>query len=102
MAGDADRVNDFLTDLSTRTEKAGKEERIAMEVFAKDKLGLSSVEDYDSSYVMNLLREKQLNLDSKVVGEYFPADYVVPEVLKIYQILLGIIYKIYNTNIINY
>jgi Zn-dependent oligopeptidase len=45
---------------------------------------------WDYRYYDRLFVEKSLKLNDSLVKEYFPVDVVVPEILEIYQKLLGV------------
>jgi Zn-dependent oligopeptidase len=46
--------------------------------------------DYDLSFYSNIYKSKYLNLDEKIVKNYFPSNYSIPQILKVYANLFGI------------
>ena len=46
--------------------------------------------DYDISFYSNMYKTKFLNIDEKIIQDYFPSNYTIPQILKIYGDLFGI------------
>ena len=50
----------------------------------------TSLFDYDISFYSNIYKSKFLNIDEKIIQSYFPSNYSIPQILKIYGNLFGI------------
>jgi len=96
MAKTAQRVNEFLDDLQARLTPVGHAERDKLLMLKKeecakhgfpfdDKLYL-----WDWRYLDRLFTEQALDLDTSLLKQYFPVDFIVPTILQIYQDLLGV------------
>jgi Zn-dependent oligopeptidase len=56
----------------------------------------SPLAPWDIAYVSNLLKIKKFNVDDEIIREYFPAEYVVNQVLEIYSTLLSVNFRRIN------
>lgn len=55
---------------------------------------LSSLNNYDISYYSNIYKKKYLNLDEKIIKEYFPSNYTIPKIIEIYADIFNIKIKL--------
>lgn len=95
MSGSFQAVDDFLTNLQTKLERAGKDDYETLLQLKKDhctKLGIDfdgKLNAWDTGFYGNeLLKTK--GVDSEKIREYFPLDHVVSTTMEIYQELLGL------------
>lgn len=55
---------------------------------------LSYLNDYDIAYYSNIYKKKYLDLDEKIIKTYFPSNYTIPKIIKIYADIFGIKIKL--------
>lgn len=95
MSGSFQAVDEFLTNLQTKLEAAGKDDYETLLQLKKDhckKMGVDfdgKLNAWDTGYYGNELL-KAMGVDSEKTREYFPLDHVVNTTLEIYQELLGL------------
>mmetsp|Transcript_12431 Transcript_12431/g.18642 ORF Transcript_12431/g.18642 Transcript_12431/m.18642 type:complete len:734 (+) Transcript_12431:48-2249(+) len=95
MSGSFQAVDEFLTNLQTKLEAAGKDDYETLLQLKRDQCkDMDIVFDgklnaWDTGYYGNeLLKSK--GVDSEKIREYFPLDHVVSTTMEIYQELLGL------------
>lgn len=88
MAKSPKDVEIFLDRLAKKLRPLGEQEIKTMEEMKK-----GPIMAWDWRYYDNLIKKTRHELDDQKVKEYFPADAVTTEMLKIYQELLGVIFK---------
>ena len=54
--------------------------------------------DYDISYYSNMYKKKFLNIDEKIIKEYFPSNYTIDKIINIYADLFDINIKLIKGN----
>ena len=92
MAKSAKTAQDFLDDLYTKIKPIGLKERDRLLELKKEEckeLGREydpTFYAWDYRYYDRLYVEKNLSLNDEKVKEYLPAEHVVQEMLKIYQV----------------
>ncbi len=92
MAQTPDKVLTFLDTLYAYAyPNAKKEIEKLAELARKD--GIDQLEKWDIAYYMNLLKEKELNLDEEKLKAYFPLEKVIKGVFDIAQKLYGLQFK---------
>jgi Zn-dependent oligopeptidase len=93
MAKDPDRVIAFLSGLQKPLHgKAVSEVGELMKLARKD--GVSgALQQWDYSFYAERLRQTRYALSQTEVQQYFPVDYVLPEVMRLYSQLLGVRFK---------
>ena len=89
MATSEENVKNFLEDLYKKAYPAAAKEWKAMEDFAADQLGLSTMEKWDTAYVSEKLKQAQLELDEQQLKPYFPLEKVRAGVFEIAGKLYG-------------
>ena len=95
MSGSFQAVDEFLTNLQTKLEVAGKDDYETLLQLKKDhckEMGVDfdgKLNAWDTGYYGNeLLKSK--GVDSEKISEYFGLDHVVSTTMEIYQELLGL------------
>ena len=90
MATSEENVKNFLEDLYKKAYPPAAKEWKAMEDFAADQLGLSTMEKWDTAYVSEKLKQAQLELDEQQLKPYFPLEKVRAGVFEIAGKLYGL------------
>lgn len=90
MATSEENVNSFLEDLYKKAYPAAEVEWKEMEDFASDNLGLDNLENWDTTYVSEKLKQAQLELDEQKLKPYFPLENVKKGVFDIAGKLYGL------------
>ena len=82
MADSPAQVMDFLTDMATRAKP--------FEAFARDTLGLNTLEAWDLAYVSEKLRVARYAFSEQEVKRYFPEPKVLAGLFGLIEILFGV------------
>lgn len=90
MAGSGARAVSFEEDLTERTRPVWEKEVEALEAFARDTLGLPSMEPWDVSYVTERLRLARFDLDAELLRPYFPLDRVLEGLWELSRRIFGV------------
>jgi oligopeptidase A len=90
MAGSGDRAVAFEADLTGRTRPVWHREMEALETFARQELGLPSLEPWDVSFCVERLRLARYELDAEALRPYFPLDRVLEGLWELSKQLFGI------------
>jgi oligopeptidase A len=90
MAGSGARAVAFEEDLTERTRPVWEREMEALEAFAREELGLPSLEAWDVSYCVERLRLARYDLDSEALRPYFPLDRVLEGLWEITRRVFGV------------
>ena len=90
MAGSGARAVAFEEDLTDRTRPVWEREMAALEAFARDELGLPSLEPWDVAYSVEKLRLARYDLDAEALRPYFPLDRVLEGLWALSNRLFGI------------
>jgi thimet oligopeptidase len=99
MAKDADTVMKFLRELVEKTNEALERDFESIRALKKEEMekrGLPydpTIWSYDFRYYVNMIDEKKYNLNQDLIQQYFPVEHVTEEMLKIYQEVLGLVFK---------
>jgi Zn-dependent oligopeptidase len=99
MSGSYQAVDDFLTNLQTKLEVAGKEDYNALLQLKEEHCKESGVDfdgvlnAWDTGFYGNRLLKTTYGVDAEAIREYFPLDHVVATTLDIYQELLGLTFE---------
>lgn len=96
MAKDPKAVEAFLSRMRSRLDPLGREDLTVLASLKRAMEGRASdgaVHAWDWRYYDNLLRKTKYEVDSERVREYFPTDLVVPQMLAVYQKLLGLEFR---------
>jgi len=87
MADSPAQVLAFLEDLARRAKPHGERDRAELEAFARDELGLPTLEAWDVSYASEKLRAKRYAFSDQEVKEYFPEDAVLAGLFRLVETL---------------
>ena len=96
MSGSYQAVDDFLSNLQSKVEAAGKDDYQTLLGLKEEYCKEHGIEfdgilnAWDSSFYDNRLLKTKYGVDSEKIKEYFPLDHVVETTLGIYQELLGL------------
>ncbi|MGY8922458.1 MAG: M3 family metallopeptidase, partial [Flavobacteriales bacterium] len=89
MAKSEKKVKFFLDNISEKAHPAAKKEWMDMEVFAANKLGITSLKKWDTSFVAEKLKQAKFNLNEQELKPYFPLK-------KVLSGLFEIVERLYN------
>lgn len=90
MAGSGARAVAFEEDLTARTRPLWEKEVEALEAFARQELGLPSLEPWDMVYTMERLRLARYDFDAELLRPYFPMDRVLEGLFGVAERLFGV------------
>ncbi|MFH1644710.1 MAG: M3 family metallopeptidase [bacterium] len=96
MAKNTKTVDNFLTELATKTQKKELKE---FEVMSKElPEGVELTQDgkfypWDYSFVKEQYKKKHFNVDENEISEYFPVQKTIDGIFNIYQQFLGLEFK---------
>jgi oligopeptidase A len=93
MADTPQQVLGFLEDLAQRARPFAERDREELLAFAREELGLSSLEAWDVAYASEKLRAKRYAFSDNEVKQYFPEDVVLAG-------LFGLVEKLYGVGIV--
>lgn len=93
MADDPKQVLGFLNDLLHKSRPKAKQERLALENYAKQK-GLvgkdETLQAWDLAYVSEKQKQEQYDIDTEALRVYFPIDKVLSGLFEIAKRLFGV------------
>jgi thimet oligopeptidase len=98
MAKDSITVNNFVNDLIAKLMPASKKDLVVIENHAK-KLGISKLEDCDTAYVANKLKQDIYGQDEETLRSYFETNHVIKTMFDTFSSLLSIDFKTQNTTL---
>ena len=90
MAQTPRQVIEFLRDLAARARPFAERDLEELRSFAKDELGLQTLESWDLAYASEKLRAKRYAFSDNEVKQYFPETQVLPEMFQLVQNLYQI------------
>jgi oligopeptidase A len=90
MVGTGARAVQFEQDLAARTRPVWEREMAALQAFARDELGLHTLEPWDVAYSVERLRLARYDLDAETLRPYFPLDRVLEGLWELSGRLFGI------------
>ena len=90
MAQSEKNVKSFLDNLNQKAQTAAKNEWNTMVNFAKERLGIETVEKWDIAYVAEKLKKETLDLDEQLLKSYFSLDNVLDGLFTIVKKLYGL------------
>ncbi|MBB6251027.1 M3 family metallopeptidase [Nitrospirillum iridis] len=90
MARSGTEVVDFLRDLAARARQPAEADKAQLQAFARDTLGLETLEPWDNGYVAEKLRQALHNVDDQKVKAYFPLPRVLDGLLALLRDVFGI------------
>jgi len=90
MAETPDQVIHFLEDLAKRARPFAEHDLVELRAFAKEELGLDTVEAWDVTYASEKLREKRYAFSEQEVKQYFPEPKVIEGLFRVVQTLFAV------------
>ncbi len=90
MAKSPAKVKDFLNHLLETALPAAKREFEELSAFAKEKLGISDLQKWDSAYVSEKWRQQRFNFDEELLKPYLALDASVKGVFEVARKLFGL------------
>ncbi len=90
MAESPEQVLEFLNDLARRAGPQAQEEFAELSEYARDELGLETLEPWDVAYASEKLREARHAISQEQLRPYFPAPQVVDGLFQVVERLYGI------------
>ncbi|MFP4079497.1 MAG: oligopeptidase A [Ectothiorhodospira sp.] len=92
MADSPEQVTGFLEDLAQRAGPAARHELDSLQAFARERLGLDTLEAWDLSFASERLRQHAFQLSQEDLKPYFPVDRVL-------QGLFDLVERLYQVRI---
>lgn len=93
MAESPEQVLDFLNDLARRALPQAKEEFAELDAYARDELGMATLEPWDVAYASEKLREARHAISQEQLRPYFPAPRVVDGLFQVVERLYGVSFE---------
>jgi oligopeptidase A len=90
MAETPRQVTGFLEDLAARARPYAENDLTELRAFAKQELGLDTLEAWDVSYASEKLRQQRYAFSEQEVKQYFPEPKVVEGLFRVAQSLFGV------------
>lgn len=90
MANSPQEVIAFLEDLGQRARTFGEQDYAELRAFAKDTLGLDTLEAWDTTYASEKLREQRYAFSEQEVKQYFPEDKVISGLFHLVERLFAV------------
>jgi len=90
MAKDPGRVMDFLSGLQRPLHQKAVNEVAGLTRLARKDGVTGALQPWDYAFYAERLRQTRYALSQNVVQQYFPVDYVLPQVMRLYSQLLGV------------
>lgn len=90
MAETPDQVIHFLEDLAKRARPFAEHDLVELSAFAKDELGMNTLEAWDVTYAAEKLREKRYAFSEQEVKQYFPEPKVIEGLFRVVQTLFAV------------
>ncbi|WP_101927328.1 MULTISPECIES: M3 family metallopeptidase [Luteimonas] len=90
MATGPDEVQTFLRDLAARATPHARQDRAELEAFARDTLGLDTLEPWDIAWASDKLRQARYSYSAQTVKQYFTEDRVLAGLFDVVQALYGL------------
>jgi len=90
MAQGPDEVIAFLRDLARRAKPFAERDFAELCAFARDELGLVSVEPWDIAYASEKQKSARYAYSEQDVRQYFPEDQVLPGLFRVVETIYGL------------
>ena len=90
MADTPAQVMDFLSDLAARAKPYAQADRAELEAFARDQLGLETLQAWDLSWVSEKLKQARYSYSALEVKQYFTEDRVLAGLFAVIKDLYGL------------
>lgn len=91
MAGSAERAAGFLRDLAARTRPFWQRETAALREFAGERLGIDTLEPWDTAFVAERMRRASFELDEEELRPFFPLPRVLEGLWEVTRRLFGVV-----------
>jgi oligopeptidase A len=90
MAKTVSEVDQFLTDFAKRAQTHGQKDWEELQHFAKEHLGLSTLEPWDMAFASEQLKQVRYAFSENEVKQYFPLPKVLDGLFGLVQTLFGV------------
>jgi oligopeptidase A len=90
MADSPSQVLGFLEDLAVRARPHAERDLAELREFAREELGLATLEAWDLAYASEKLRQKRYAFSDQEVKRFFPEDAVLTGLFRLVQTLYGV------------
>ncbi|MCA0392499.1 MAG: M3 family metallopeptidase [Proteobacteria bacterium] len=90
MADTPDEVLRFLRDLAARAQPHARRDRIELETFAREQLGLDTLEAWDLGYASERLKQARYSFSAQEVKQYFTEPAVLSGLFSVIHDLYGL------------
>ncbi len=90
MADSPTQVLDFLRDLGSRAKPHAQQDRAELEAFAREQLGLATLEAWDLGYVSEKLKQARYSFSAQDVKRYFTEPTVLAGLFDVIHDLYGL------------
>nr|MCW1953440.1 M3 family metallopeptidase [Flavobacteriia bacterium] len=90
MAKSPATVQDFLKTLLEKALAAAKNEYLELSSYAKENLGISDFQKWDSAYVSEKLRQQRFNFEEELLKPYLALDKCVEGIFEVASKLFGL------------
>jgi oligopeptidase A len=90
MADSPSQVLGFLEDLAVRARPFAERDLEELREFAREELGLATLEAWDLAYASEKLRQKRFAFSDQEVKQYFPEDAVLAGLFRLVETLYGV------------
>lgn len=90
MATGPDAVLGFLRDLATRARPHAQRDRAELEAFARDELGIDTLEPWDIAFASDRLRQSRYAYSAQEVKRYFTEERVLAGLFDVIESLYGL------------
>ncbi|RXR02082.1 M3 family metallopeptidase [Pseudoxanthomonas composti] len=90
MARSPQEVLDFLRDLAGRALPYARQDRAELEAFARDTLGLDTLEPWDLAYASEKLKQARYSFSAQEVKQYFTEPKVLAGLFGVIKALYGL------------
>jgi thimet oligopeptidase len=94
MAKNADTVWQFYSNLRSALVKKNRSDlKILLEAKKKDLPQATQIEPWDVNYYYQMIQKSQFSLDQEQIREYFPKDFVMEQMFRVYSTLFGVTFE---------
>lgn len=90
MAGSPAQVLEFLRELGARALPYARQDRAELEAFAREALGLQTLEPWDIAYVSEKLKQARYSFSAQEVKQYFTEEAVLGGLFDLIKSLYGV------------
>jgi oligopeptidase A len=90
MAETPAQVIGFMEDLARRARPYGEKDYAELKAFAKEKLGIDTLEAWDTTYASEKLREQRYAFSEQELKQYFPEPVVTAGLFRVIETLYAV------------